>query len=101
VVAAGGIGTFAQAETLLQTGQADIIASARQSLADPDWFLKVRLGRGQEVRRCRYTNYCEGLDQKHRIVTCQLWDRLDREEPGVTLDPTGRRRLVAPAWKPT
>src|SRR5262249_25075846 len=51
VVAAGGIATFATAEGALQRGDADIIASARQSLADPDWFLKMRLGFGSEIRR--------------------------------------------------
>ncbi len=99
VVTAGGIGTFEEAEEILASGEADIVAAARQSLADPDWFLKARLGRGDEVRRCEFTNYCEALDQKHKPVTCKLWDRLELDEPGITFDPTGRRRLVAPAWK--
>lgn len=98
VVAAGGIATFSQAEAILSGGVADICASARQSLADPDWFLKVRLGRGAEVRRCTYTNYCEGLDQKHKQVTCKLWDRTDAGAPGVSMAADGRRRLVAPPW---
>ena len=70
-------------------GEADIVASARQSLADPDWFRKLRLGLGDEVRRCVFTNYCEGLDQVHKPVTCKLWDHID-----------GVRRMVAPAWEP-
>ena len=40
VVAAGGITTFALAEAALARGDADFVASARQSLADPDWFLE-------------------------------------------------------------
>ncbi len=99
IVAAGGIGTFEQAEAILAAGDADIVAAARQSLADPDWFRKVLLGRGEEVRRCTFTNYCEALDQQHKPVTCKLWDRLDLDEPGVAKDPTGRRRLVAPSWR--
>jgi len=31
-------------------------------------------------------------------VTCQLWDRLDRDAPDVPLAKDGRRRLVAPRW---
>jgi 2,4-dienoyl-CoA reductase-like NADH-dependent reductase (Old Yellow Enzyme family) len=85
VVLSGGISTFEQAEGLLRSGAADVIASARQSLADPDWFQKLRLGRGQDVRRCVFTNYCEGLDQVHKPVTCKLWDHID-----------GQRRMVAP-----
>lgn len=99
VVTSGGICTFAQAEEILQRGDADIIAAARQSLADPDWFLKIKLGRGDEVRRCTFTNYCEGLDQSHKQVTCKLWDRTELNAPDVTLSDDGKRRLVAPEWK--
>ncbi|MCZ6508521.1 MAG: NADH:flavin oxidoreductase, partial [Acidobacteria bacterium] len=98
VVVAGGIHSFDQAEELLQSGRADAVAAARQSLADPDWFRKMLLGRGREIRRCIYTNYCEGLDQKHKQVTCQLWDRESVDAPGVTLSVDGRRRLEAPDW---
>ena len=99
IVASGGIGTFELAESILRNGEADIVAAARQSLADPDWFRKIRIGRGGEVRRCEFTNYCEALDQKHKEVTCKLWDRVGLDEPGVARDQTGRRRLVAPGWE--
>jgi len=97
VVVAGGIGTFAQAEAILQAAQADIVGAARQSIADPDWFAKVLEGRGDTVRRCKYTNYCEALDQKHKQVTCQLWDRTELDAPDVVLSHDGRRRLTAPS----
>jgi 2,4-dienoyl-CoA reductase-like NADH-dependent reductase (Old Yellow Enzyme family) len=100
IVVAGGITGFRQAEDILARGDADVIAAARQSLADPDWFRKVRLGRGHEVRRCKFTNYCEALDQKHLQVTCQLWDREGLDDPGVKRAADGRRRLVAPDWAP-
>ncbi len=99
LVATGGIGTFEHAESILQRGEADIVGLARQALADPDWFVKVKLGRGDEVRRCTYTNYCEALDQAHRPVTCKLWDRVDLDEPGIASIDEGRRRLLAPVWK--
>lgn len=99
VVVAGGIGELGLAEGILQREEGDIIGAARQSLSDPDWFLKLRLGRGAEVRRCIYSNYCEGLDQKHRKVTCQLWDRTELDQPGVSTTDDGRRRLVAPDWR--
>jgi 2,4-dienoyl-CoA reductase-like NADH-dependent reductase (Old Yellow Enzyme family) len=99
VVATGGISTFEQAESILQNRSADIVGFARQALADPDWFVKVKLGRGEKVRRCTYTNYCEALDQAHRPVTCKLWDRADLDEPGIATVDEGRRRLLAPAWE--
>ena len=100
VVTSGGIGTFEQAEAILERGEADAVGAARQSLADPDWFRKVRLGLGAQVRRCEFTNYCEGLDQRHKQVTCKLWDRLEiGDESDVRLSRDGRRRLTAPPWR--
>jgi 2,4-dienoyl-CoA reductase-like NADH-dependent reductase (Old Yellow Enzyme family) len=99
VVCAGGIHNFAMAERMLVEGACDIVAAARQSLADPDWFLKLSLGRGDEVRTCEFTNYCEGLDQKHKQVTCKLWDRKLLDEPGLRRASDGKRRLIAPSWE--
>jgi dimethylglycine catabolism A len=98
LVTAGGIHNFEQAEAVLATDQADVVGFARQALADPDWFAKVLSGRGAEVRLCMYTNYCEALDQRHREVTCELWDRENIEQPGVVRSVDGKRRLLAPDW---
>jgi 2,4-dienoyl-CoA reductase-like NADH-dependent reductase (Old Yellow Enzyme family) len=98
VVGTGGITTFEQAEAILQRGDADIVGLARQALADPDWFIKVKLGRGDEIRRCTYTNYCEALDQAHRQVTCKLWDRKELDEAGIAMATDGQRRLLPPKW---
>ena len=99
VVCAGGIHNFEMAEDYLARGVCDIVGAARQSLADPDWFRKIRLGFGGEVRVCEYTNYCEGLDQKHKQVTCKLWDK-EPLAPGERRARDGKRRLTAPAWNP-
>jgi 2,4-dienoyl-CoA reductase-like NADH-dependent reductase (Old Yellow Enzyme family) len=107
VVGSGGINSFELAERALADGSCDFVAAARQSLADPDWWRKIELGRGAEIRRCVFTNYCEGLDQQHKQVTCQLWDR-ELEEPmpwpsetGEELSKSfdGKRRLIAPPWR--
>jgi 2,4-dienoyl-CoA reductase-like NADH-dependent reductase (Old Yellow Enzyme family) len=100
IISTGGIHSFYQAEALLAEGKADVVGFARQALADPDWFQKVRLGRGSEVLLCRYSNYCEGLDQKHKQVTCELWDRAALDSPDAILATDGKRRLTAPHWSP-
>jgi 2,4-dienoyl-CoA reductase-like NADH-dependent reductase (Old Yellow Enzyme family) len=99
IVTSGGVYSFEQAEGILARGEADIVGAARQSLADPDWFAKIESGRGAEVRRCTFTNYCEALDQKHVEVTCKLWDReFDRAQPppSTAMSADGKRRLLAP-----
>jgi len=100
VVAAGGICSPWQVEEIFEAGDADYVAAARQTLADPDWFEKIRRGRGSEVRRCLFTNYCEALDQAHKEVTCQRWDRVfpADERDDIPRAADGRRRLVAPPW---
>ncbi len=100
VVCTGGVHNFEFAEKMLADGVCDIVGSARQSLADPDWFLKVRLGLGDSVRTCEFTNYCEGLDQKHKVVTCQLWDKEGLDDPRVRKTADGKRRLNPPDWTP-
>ena len=85
---------------MLADGVCDIVGSARQTLADPDWFLKLAVGRGDEIRSCSFTNYCEGLDSKHKTVTCQLWDKQGLADPGVAKTADGKRRLTAPEWVP-
>jgi len=101
---AGGINSFELAERALREGDCDFVGAARQSLADPDWWRKVEMGRGDEIRRCIYTNYCEGLDQHHKQVTCQLWDRNfdvadgGAEDGSIRRSEDGKRRLVPPPW---
>jgi 2,4-dienoyl-CoA reductase-like NADH-dependent reductase (Old Yellow Enzyme family) len=100
VVGAGGVHNFAMAEAMLAEGVCDLVGAARQSLADPDFFRKIALGHGDSVRTCEFTNYCEGLDQKHKQVTCQLWDKEALDAPGVALSADRKRRLTAPEWSP-
>lgn len=97
IIMAGGMHNFEQAEAVLENNAADIVGFARQAIADPDWFEKVRTGHGDEVRLCIYSNYCEGLDQKHKQVTCNLWDRIDDGKP-CKKTSDGKRRLVPPDW---
>jgi 2,4-dienoyl-CoA reductase-like NADH-dependent reductase (Old Yellow Enzyme family) len=100
VVCTGGVHNFETAERMLADGTCDIVGAARQALADPDWWRKTALGLGDRVRLCEYTNYCEGLDQKHKTVSCKLWDRTGLDDPAVKRTADGKRRMTAPEWSP-
>ena len=52
IVCTGGVHNFEIAEDLLAQEVCDIVGAARQSLADPDWTLKIAQGRGGDVRTC-------------------------------------------------
>lgn len=87
VVASGKISTFAQAETILQEGRADLVGMARALLADPDLPRKWQAEAEGATRACVFCPYCEDEDQHHRTVTCTLWPK----------DPADHRKRVTPA----
>lgn len=75
VVAAGKIGSLAMAESVLASGQGDLVGMARALLADPDLPNKWRAGREDKVVRCLYGNVCKSLDENFRRVDCTLWPK--------------------------
>lgn len=52
IIAVGVIRNPATAEKLLQDGVQDYIGLARPLLADPEWVLKAKEGRTDEIQRC-------------------------------------------------
>ena len=62
-------------------------------------FGRWELGRGDEVRRCKFTNYCEALDQSTSRSRASCGIASTRDATDVPLTRDGRRRLVAPRWQ--
>ncbi len=58
VITVGKLGNPSFAEQVLQENRADMIALARQLIADPMWVEKVRQGRWDLIHHCRYCNNC-------------------------------------------
>ena len=56
VIGVGKIGTREVAESILQEGQADLVALGRSLIADPDWPRKLAEGRDDEVVHCQWDN---------------------------------------------
>ena len=95
IVVSGGIYSFEQAETALARGQRRHrrlrAPGARRPGLVPQGARRVA---APKCALCLYTNYCEALDQRHREVTCELWDREGLDAPGVQ---TVERRQAAAA----
>ena len=66
-------------------------SSARRGSRSPIPTGSGRCGSAAAPRsaRCGFTNYCEGLDQMHKQVTCKLWDREALDEPGIAMSVDG------------
>ncbi len=58
LLALGRISEPAEAETILNAGDAELIGLGRGLLADPAWPLKARAGRENEIRQCTWCNLC-------------------------------------------
>jgi 2,4-dienoyl-CoA reductase-like NADH-dependent reductase (Old Yellow Enzyme family) len=58
VIGIGGLFTPEQADAALAEGLVDLTAIGRGLLADPQWVVKAREGRAQEIHRCRQCRAC-------------------------------------------
>lgn len=52
IVAVGALSDPAMMEEIIESGQADFVALARQLLADPDMPNKARAGKPEQIRKC-------------------------------------------------
>jgi 2,4-dienoyl-CoA reductase-like NADH-dependent reductase (Old Yellow Enzyme family)/thioredoxin reductase len=79
------------AEQILAEGKADFVALARQLLADPEWPIKVKEGRIEDIRPCIYCNEgCYDTLWTLIPITCTVNPMLGREY----------EIKIAPAHKP-
>ncbi|MCC7168173.1 MAG: NADH:flavin oxidoreductase [Rhodospirillales bacterium] len=92
IAIAGKISEPEDAERLLAERKTDVLAIARQLLADPDWVVKLQRGEADRIIRCTYCNVCKKLDGEHKDVICFLWPK------GSKQAPPDRPDLPAPAW---
>lgn len=97
VIAVGRINDVEVAESVLESGKADLVTMARASLADPDMPVKVKEGRADEVIRCiGCLQGCAGENGKGNCVRC-LVNPLTGMEDEYDLTPaiTPKRVIVA------
>lgn len=95
VFATGRINTPELAESVVATGQADLVSMARPFLADPAFAAKARSGRGDEINVCIGCNQaCLDHAFTGQEVSCLVNPRACHETTLVPL-PALRRRTVA------
>jgi 2,4-dienoyl-CoA reductase-like NADH-dependent reductase (Old Yellow Enzyme family)/pyruvate/2-oxoglutarate dehydrogenase complex dihydrolipoamide dehydrogenase (E3) component len=80
VFAVGGIQDAEQADEIVRTGVADMVALTREQLADPEFANKVREGRESEVYHCiRINQGCFGRVMRGMPVGCTVNPATGRE----------------------
>jgi NADPH-dependent glutamate synthase beta subunit-like oxidoreductase/2,4-dienoyl-CoA reductase-like NADH-dependent reductase (Old Yellow Enzyme family) len=75
VVCAGKVRMPDLAEEILEQNKADIIGMARTLFADPDWPVKAREGRDDEIVKCAACGYCSESDERYETVVCIEWPK--------------------------
>jgi 2,4-dienoyl-CoA reductase-like NADH-dependent reductase (Old Yellow Enzyme family) len=87
VVQSTRIQTPEQAESILESGDGDMIGLCRALLVDPEWPRKARTGRENEIRRCIACNQC--------------WDWITGPDPvGCATNPVAGRELQLARLRP-
>jgi 2,4-dienoyl-CoA reductase (NADPH2) len=83
------------AEDLLAEGVADLVSTARPLLADPDFAVKVRTGRTEEINTCIACNQaCLDRIFTERTATCMVNPRAGREIEFTRRAPEAGKRIA-------
>jgi dimethylglycine catabolism A len=95
VMALGLITDPAEAEGVLQRGQADLVALGRPLVTDPAWPLKAAQGRAGDIRYCVSCNTCWGQIVERRPLACDNNPRVAApDEVDYWPAPAARRRRI-------
>ncbi|MDW8253878.1 MAG: FAD-dependent oxidoreductase [Chloroflexota bacterium] len=96
VYVSGKIDTPALAERIVREGKADLVALAREHLADGEWTRKAREGRADDIRPCIFCNHCVARLNQRKETQCVVNPAFGYEAAiGVEqLVPHGQRRRV-------
>jgi 2,4-dienoyl-CoA reductase-like NADH-dependent reductase (Old Yellow Enzyme family)/thioredoxin reductase len=94
VATVGGFTDPAHMEEVIASGQADIIAMGRQTMADPELPGKARRGCDDEITKCMRCSACFGSVGAHRIFYCAVNPVVGHENEARYLPPAREKKSV-------
>lgn len=78
----GGINEPDMADSLIADGSADLVAMARSFIADPDWAVKAKENRKEDIRPCI------------RCMRCLSYSEAPGEQRGTSICTVNPRRII-------
>jgi len=96
VIAVGRITEAAHADEIIARGQADLVAFGRQFLADPDFLLKEKAGRPDDVCRCIACN--QGCIERLMLGEGSIRCAINPETGQEMLYPSGPAHRKKKVW---
>lgn len=94
VMTVGRINDPVIADRLLVEGMADLVCIGRGLIADPEFILKAREGRLDEIRKCIGCNTCMQSIFKKGKVECLVNPAVGREKEMQILPATTKKRIM-------
>jgi 2,4-dienoyl-CoA reductase-like NADH-dependent reductase (Old Yellow Enzyme family)/thioredoxin reductase len=95
VIVVQRINTPELAEEIIREGKADLVATGRALVSDPDWPRKAREGRVEEIRRCIACNQgCMEQLVQERSMTCLHNPEVGVETKYAALKKPGKKKNV-------
>jgi len=96
VIAVGRFSDPALADEVIARGEADLAAFGRQQLADPDYLIKAREGRPEQIRKCLACNQgcIERLILEGRSIRCSINPETGQE----LIYPRGWAKVSRQVW---
>ena len=79
VATVGALSEPALMEEIIASGQADVVELARQLLADPDFPIKIRTGKEDEVKKCMRCLSCFSSEMTNGEPYCAINPETGRE----------------------
>ena len=91
----GGISTLEEAEEIIASGKADIVAMAKALMADPEFVRKGLQGREKDIVPCMRCLYCiRNVDAESHLDGCAVNPRLGWEYRWPQLIPALTKKKV-------
>ena len=93
--AVGRIADADMAARVIESGTADIVATGRPPLADPDWGTKIAAGKACDIRRCISCNKgCTDAIQNRQFLSCVL-NAENGYENTRSIQPAAQKKKIA------
>lgn len=96
VIAVGRFTDPALADEVIARGDADLVAFGRQQLADPDYLIKARQGRFEDIRKCIACN--QGCIERLMLEAKSIRCAINPETGQELIYPQGTAKVSRKVW---
>ncbi|MFC1862580.1 FAD-dependent oxidoreductase [Thermodesulfobacteriota bacterium] len=94
VAVVGNITSLAEAEEIIASGKADIVAMAKSYMADNELIYKSLDDKVEDIRPCTRCDHCGGHNLYGLSMRCAVNPRLGNPEPIISVKPDDSKNVM-------